>query len=671
MKELLSRLMASPRIAVELFISSLFANVLALASSLFVMQVLNRYVAHGVHSTLATLVAGVLIAIVLEYIFRQTRMKIARGVSVIPDEYAAFKGFSILTRAKTSAIDKIPPETRREMVNGMQAVETAYNASNITTVLDVPFSALFVGVLYIMEPRLALVVVCFIVAVFLLGVYGGRSMQKQSADSQEANGEGSGLISTVTREADTIRAFNAGAFMRRAWRHHQGRVQGLRRDITARQGAIQTITQSSNGLMSVAVIGIGALLVVSGEMDVGLMIGANILASRALQPISKFSQLGSSLAKAREALANFKQLDDIPLEAEQGSAVTDYRGAIEFRDVAFAYEASNTPLFESLSLSLGAGSVLVITGGNGTGKTTFARLLMGLLEPSRGQILVDGLDLQQVAPEWWRRQVLYLPQEPALLNATIEENLRINNPDIETDAINQAIDAAGLRRFLDESPHGLATEIADNGWRLSEGIRRRMALARALTSDANIAVIDEPTESLDAEGCAAVHAVLGDLARRGRTIIIMSHDANVVKGAHTVVDLNTKPIPEIRRFEAAASQENASAETSVSATSQTAPQAQSMMDQNTGPKTKPETQATDVENSSDKKDISSPVAGANPDMPGTGEMISVPMQDAEANKENVPEPAKPASAKKKVPQNESTGDQVSLSEVRATTGAKP
>jgi len=644
MRELLSRLMASPRIAVELFVSSLFANVLALASSLFVMQVLNRYVAHGIHSTLATLVAGVLIAIVLEYIFRQTRMKIARGVSVIPDEYAAFQGFSILTRAKTSAMDKIPPETRREMVNGMQAVETAYNASNITTVLDVPFSLLFIGVLYILQPLIALIVVCFIVAVFLLGIYGARSMRKQTTDSQEANSEGSGLISTVTREADTIRAFNAGTFVRRAWRHHQGRVQGLRRDMTARQGAIQTITQSASGLMSVAVIGVGALLVIFGEMDVGLMIGANILASRALQPISKFSQLGSSFAKAREALANFEQLGDIPLEAEQGSAITDYRGAIEFRDAAFSYEASNSPLFESLNLKLDAGSVLVITGGNGTGKTTFARILMGLLEPSRGQILVDGLDLQQVAPEWWRRQVLYLPQEPSLLNATIEENLRINNPDIEVDAINQAIDAAGLRRFLDESPHGLATEVVDNGWRLSEGIRRRLALARALTSSANIAVIDEPTESLDAEGCAAVHAVLGDLARRGRTIIIMSHDANVVKGAHTVVDLNVKPIPEIRRFEGAVTQEASSP-----------PTVQPQPDKAAkAPVEKQPSPAGAVENN----DTAIPDGAVDKTPPGGGAKTAMP-----------PAPAKQAPAKK-VRKKKAVGDQVSLSQVRATTGEK-
>ena len=108
----------------------------------------------------------------------------------------------------------------------------------------------------------------------------------------------------------------------------------------------------------------------------------------------------------------------------------------------------------------------------------------------------------------------------------------------------------GLRRFLDESPDGIETPVLDNGWRLSEGIRRRIALARALMSDRKIAIIDEPTESFDAEGCAAVHGVLAEMAKLGRTIIIMSHDATVVKGTHAVLDLNAKPAPEIRQISA-------------------------------------------------------------------------------------------------------------------------
>ncbi|MEQ8667503.1 MAG: ATP-binding cassette domain-containing protein [Rhodospirillales bacterium] len=551
MRELVRRLLALPRLSTQLVVASVFINVLALASPLFVMQVLNRYVAHGVDSTLVTLTTGVLIAIALEFAFRQVRTKLARSVSAGPDEKSALAGFKVITRAKTAALEQIAPETRREIVAGINHVEQAYNANNITAVLDVPFSLFFVVVLWLLEPVLSLIVLAFIIFVFVAGVLGARSMKPNTQKVQELGGVGSGLLSTATREGDTIRSFNAGGFVREAWQKHTRAIQRLRRDLTDRQGLVQTISQSANGLMSVAIIGVGAMLVVAGKMDVGAMIGGNILASRALQPISKFSQLGGTFAKAREALELFRKLATVPLERERGSALTQYQGSIEFRDLAFTYGGSNTPIFESLNLKLDPGKVLVVTGANGAGKTTFARLLIGLLEPSRGQILVDGLDLQQIAPEWWRKQVVYLPQEPGLLNASIEENIRINSPDLDSSALNAIIDTVGLRRFLDESPDGLDTPVIDNGWRLSEGIRRRIALARALATDGMLVVVDEPTESLDADGIEAVHGILGSMAARGRTIIIMSHERGVVKGAHTLVDLNVKPVPAVSHADAA------------------------------------------------------------------------------------------------------------------------
>lgn len=537
--------MATPGLTAELVVASLFINILALAQPLFVTQVLNRYVAHGVDATLVTLTTGVVLALGLELAFRQARMHLARGVSVLPDEKTAIDGYTVLTMAKTGAVEQIPPETRREVVTGAQTIETAYNANNITTVLDVPFSLIFVLALYLLEPTLAIVVMAFLIVVFAGGVIGAMTMQKMTAEVQQASALGSSLVSTASREGDTIRCFNAGDFLRKTWRDHVYQIQGLRRTVTERQGLVQTLTQSANGFLGVAVITTGALLVTAGKLDVGVMIAANIMAARALQPISKFSQLGASFAKARQSLELFAKLMKAPLEPASGSALREYSGTIEFRDLAFGYQGAPTPMFESLNLKLDPGSVLVVSGANGSGKTTFARLIMGLLDPSRGQVLVDGLDLKQVAPEWWRRQVIYLPQEPALLNATIRDNLTINAPDMDDTELNRIVDQCGLRRFIDESAEGYDTQVLENGWRMSEGIRRRIALARALTTQGMLVVIDEPTESLDAEGAKAVHQILGALAKGGRTIIIMSHDPSIVKGPHGVLDLNEKPTPRL------------------------------------------------------------------------------------------------------------------------------
>ena len=408
-----------------------------------------------------------------------------------------------------------------------------------------PFALLFIFALFLLNPLLSGIVASFVVVVFLIGTISAFALRKPTRALLETSGPGNALVSTAIAEMDMVRAFNAGGFLLGAWEKHVRVTQGLRRFVVSRQGLLQSITQSSTALMSVCVISVGATLVVLGEFDVGAMIGANILGSRALMPISRFAQMGELFAKARQSMDLLREFTKVPLEASTGSAKKKYEGGIELRDLAFAYPASSGPLFESLTLKLAPGTVLVVSGANGAGKTTLARLLIGLLEPNRGQILIDGLELKQVLPEWWRRQVIYLPHEPAFLNATIAENLRLAKPDMDDHEMNRVIEAVGLRNFLDESPKGFETPVTGNGRHMSRGIRRRLALARALATDGALAILDEPTEGLDGEGCAAVYALMNDLVKRGRTIIVFSHDRTIVKGAAAILDLNSKPVPRI------------------------------------------------------------------------------------------------------------------------------
>ena len=188
---------------------------------------------------------------------------------------------------------------------------------------------------------------------------------------------------------------------------------------------------------------------------------------------------------------------------------------------------------------------MVLTGRNGTGKTTLSRLMAGLLEPTRGQILIDGVDLRQVVLSWWRRQILYLPQEPTFLDGTIRDNLMCVNPDLDEDGLNRVVREADLGRFIDESPQGLETELVENGRTLAVGVRRRLALARALATDGMLAVFDDPTEGLDEEGRAAVYTAMRTLSSRGRTMIVATNDSHIMRGARLVLDLNAKPIPRL------------------------------------------------------------------------------------------------------------------------------
>jgi len=307
--------------------------------------------------------------------------------------------------------------------------------------------------------------------------------------------------------------------------------------------------------MSAGVIAVGATLVVAGELDVGMMIGANLLAARALQPVTRFAQLSEAIVKSHQAADRAKGLAALPVEPGEGAALREYSGKLEFRDIAYTPPGAPAPLFEDFSLTLPPGAVVAVVGRNGAGKSTLARLVSGLIDPDRGQILADGVDLRQLVPGWWRGQLVYLPQEPTFVNASIRDNLKLIREDLTDDALEALLERSGADRFVHETEHGLDTMITQNGMTLARGVRRRLAVARAMATGGRLVVFDEPTEGMDEEGVRQIYETLVQLARAGRTILVSSHDPQIIRGAQILIDLDQKPRPEIRQLSNPASGE--------------------------------------------------------------------------------------------------------------------
>ena len=546
MKELFRRLMGRPLLSLELVGASLFANLLALAAPIYVIQVLNRYVANGVDSTLMTLSMGAVIAVFIEFSFRQVRHSLAKGISIKPDEQIARISFGALSRIKSGSLDRVTPGQQRQVLQGVDHIRNAYSASNISTILDLPFAVLFLAVLYLLSPELGAIASIFIIISFIIGLILTTAIRTPTRALSDAALRANIITSTAIQESDTVRVFNAADALTQSWQSKFTLAQTLYRKIINRQGLLASMSTSIVGLMSISTIGVGAILVVQGKLDVGALIGANILAARALQPITKFSQMGETFLKANQSMTRLNEFLKLPREAETGSAKRDYSGSLELRDLSFMYPQTTGPLFESLSVKIPAGSICVISGQNGSGKTTLSRMIVGLIEPDRGQILADGLDLRQVHPEWWRKQIIYLPQEPGFMNGTLQDNLTINKTNIDLAQLNKIVNMAGLRRFLDETPDGLSTNVIDNGRKFAVGIRRRLALARGLVTGGKLVVLDEPTEGMDKEGSQIISMVLTNLHKQGHTVIMTSHDPQIINQANIFIDLNSKPTPEIK-----------------------------------------------------------------------------------------------------------------------------
>lgn len=546
MNELFQRFSKDPRITFQLVVATFFINLLALATSLFVIQVLNRYISHGVNATLTTLATGTLIAIGFEMAFRSIRRQLIEIQNAEQNTLLSERAFDVLLQTRMPVLDRVSVGKRTEILRGLDSLRAITMPQTVAAVLDLPFAFLFVLVLWWLSPYLALVSVIVIALSVVLAWQVQLGARKDVSQLQEAASARAGLLNSAATAGETIREFNGSGFLSTGWRKTDTAVSLLGVRMANARDFLQAKIGFVTSLQTIGIISVGALQVVNGDLSVGAMIGANILAGRALMPVSRLVQMGGAFTSGQQSGDRLREFLTLPLERSEGTALREYDGAAQFKDLAFMYPGASVLLFESLELRLKPGQTALIVGPNGSGKTTLTRLLTGILEPSRGQIMVGGLDLQQIALPWWRQQVSYLPQEPLLVTGTLKDNISLANPNIDNAWLNEIIRMAGLRPFLENSKEGLEMVIHEGGRHLALGIRRRISLARALATNGKLFIADEPTEGLDLEGRQAVYQVFQNLKAQKKTIFVISHDESFRSIADYRIDLSVKPVPNVQ-----------------------------------------------------------------------------------------------------------------------------
>ncbi len=545
MKHLLTRLARKPTLLMELIASTFFINILTLATPFFFILVFNRYLTGGVDGTLITLTAGMLIALSIQFAFRTIRARMAGEIGIQPDEELVKSVYEALTRARLEVFTRIKKAKIVQAANGLQVMQNAYSAPNVNSVLDMPFAFVFIGVIFLLNFQLG--VVAFLGALLTLAsAWAAMYSTKTTMSLQQGVSAGNQvLVSSIINSPETMRAFNASNHMRPRWSDQLKDMICLRRFNAHNEDISQSRLMSIGLLTRTFIIALGARQVVMGELTIGALIGISILSSMPLNILSRFVRTLSVLSRAREAGNLLEEFVKLPKEKLSGSALKSYSGAIEFRDLSFVYPGSKNPLFESLSVKAEPGQAIGITGFNGSGKSSLAKIAAGLMEPSRGGVLVDSIEMGQVSLSWWRSQIIYLPQEPGFVQASIRDNIMVARPDMDNETLNQILFMTGLRRFLDTHPQGLDLELSETGNPLSLGIRRRVALARALTTGGRLAILDEPGEGMDVEGLKMISKLIRQFKNQKKTVMVFSGEPRLLMDVEIIVDLGQKPLPKV------------------------------------------------------------------------------------------------------------------------------
>lgn len=506
-------------------IATVVVNLIALATSLYSMQVYDRVIPNSGFATLWVLTVGVVVALLLDFILRTTRaLMIEREAAKVDTEVSEF----FFARAQAVRLDARPPSigTMAAQIRGWEQIRALLSSASIFLLADLPFALFFILVIFWIGGPLAIIpLISFPIALVLAWVFA-RVIRDDTAKAQVNGNRKNGILVEALDAAETLKA-NRGSW------HMLARWNGLMEEVQLSEDTVKRWSSIANSLFGtlqqlayVLIIAFGAVLVSQGDMTPGALIACSIIAGRVNGPL--LAQLPGMLVQwgyARSSLEGLDSLMRLPLDQApetESLRPAQLESSLQLTEVKFGY-SPDRPSIDIPRLEIRAGEKIGVIGGIGSGKSTLLRLIAGLYAPSDGRITVGGLEMRQVAPDVLRRSIGYLPQDTRLLNGTMRENLLLGLSDPGDDVMMKAIHDIGLAQMVAAHPMGIDLPIAEGGRGLSGGQRTLTLLTRLFLSDPDIWLLDEPTSNLDQAAEVRLMQTLQSRMTADKTLVLVTH----------------------------------------------------------------------------------------------------------------------------------------------------
>ncbi len=517
------------RIYAHAIVASVVINLFAIASPLFVMNVYDRVVPNNAVETLWVLASGVLVVFGFDFILRT-----ARGYFV---DFAGKNADVMLASLIFEHVLGIRYDARPASVGALAANLREYEtlrefvtSATLMALADLPFALLFIAIVALIAGPVALVPLFAVPVLVLLGFVLQRSLRSVIGETLRESFQKHAILIESLEGLDTIKIAGAEGRAQRLWERFVG--------LTARTATKARFLSmlGVNGaffiqnVVSVLVVVVGVYEIGAGNLTTGALVAATLLSSRAMAPLS---QIASLLVRMHQSFLSLGALDKVmqmPLERPVGKVFLhrpQLRGAVEFRDVHFTYPEQSEPALAGVSFSVQAGERVGIIGRIGSGKSTVARLIAGLYEPSTGAILVDGTDLRQIDPADLRRNLGYVQQDPFLFFGSVKENIALGAPHVDHATILRAASIAGVDDFIKRHPQGYDMQVGENGRYLSGGQRESITIARALLLDPPFLIMDEPTGAMDNTAESRLRARL-QATLPNKTLLLVTHRSSML-----------------------------------------------------------------------------------------------------------------------------------------------
>jgi ATP-binding cassette, subfamily C, bacterial LapB len=521
----------------QVIIAATLTNFLGLSSSIFIMVVYDRVVPNEAIESLIALTIGVLIALSFEFIIKTLRAQFVDRASKKADQRMSRLIFDKILNMRLDTGSK-KSGALASVVREFDTLREFFTSATLIAVVDLPFVFFFIYIISLIAGPLALVPLVAVPLVILSGLIVQPFLAKLAAGSMQTNMSKQSVLVETLNGLETVQATGCGQLMRqRFFEASNAQSDFSLKSKMYSQFAINSAA-SIQQLAQVATIFFGVFLIQDGTITMGAMIAAVILGGRTLSPLSQLASAMSRANSARQAHRSLSELmRDDPSSTRSNSiklSRPDLQGTIELKNVSYSFPGSKIPIIKDLSLKIPAGQKVAILGKMGSGKTTFARLLSGLIEPTEGAIMIDGVDIRQIDSSDMRRNVGVMLQKTWLFSGTIKENLQIGYYEYGDDYLLNISKIAGVDDFVSITQSGYDLMLGEGGQGLSGGQLQSINLARAMLHDPNVLILDEPTSSMDTGTEKAVISRLKDWANK-RTMIMVTHRNTILELAERVL----------------------------------------------------------------------------------------------------------------------------------------
>lgn len=524
---------------IDVMFASLMANILALATVLFSMNVYDRVIPAQSIPTLWVLAGGVLLAAIFEFSIRVARIYLSDIIGKRADLKISDRVFGHALRIKNKDRSK-STGTFISQIRELEGVRELVTSTTISAVADLPFFLLFLGIFWLIGGDLFWVMLAVVPLMILPGILIQKPLAKLAAEGMREGAIRNATLVEAVQGIEDIKLLRAEARFQNQWNH----MNEVSAEISMRQrklvGVVGAWTQKVQGLTFAIVVLVGCFAVMKGDMTTGALVACSILSSRMLGPIAQISGVLGRLQQAKVAKTSLDELMKKPVDqAEHAHLIhrTALHGQYELSQTLFKYAENDAQATLAIQkLEIRAGEKIAILGRNGAGKSTLLQLLAGMQEPVQGKIKLDGVDLGLIDPADVRRDMGLLNQNAHLFFGTVRENLKLGAPLATDQDILTVLKMTGALDFVLAKKEGLDHQVLEGGAGFSGGQRQALLLSRLLLRQPNIVLLDEPTAALDdvteKQLIDHLHTWLGQ-----KTLVIATHRRAVLELVDRIIVL--------------------------------------------------------------------------------------------------------------------------------------